>query len=325
LRFGLRDDEYQYGYETVYVTVKRPKHFYFYVKDHLGSTRAVVDEAGDVVEAYDYYPFGLQSRSYKEKGDPLTKETFTGKEQDTESNLHYFGARYYDAGAGRFLSTDAFSEKYLGLNPFHYAANNPLYFTDVNGDSVEWHDEDLKKRHDELYEKSKKYREAYDKLAGSKVWFHIMTISQAQKKGLEVKSTSDGQVGTTDGLSLILAVSLVGSQKGNLAHEVKHGEQFEDGDLYFNDADGDGVWSSNNSQELEREAHQFEYDVTGNKRNGWSNDYGNQQEALSRGGYLGLKPKTGPSYSTSITIKTLMNATNGHIFGYKLPHPSVAK
>jgi uncharacterized protein RhaS with RHS repeats len=96
LRFGLRDDEYQYGYKTVYVTVKRPKHFYFYVKDHLGSTRAVVDEAGDVVEAYDYYPFGLQSRSYKEKGDPLTKETFTGKEQDpgswpgasTESNLH---------------------------------------------------------------------------------------------------------------------------------------------------------------------------------------------------------------------------------------------
>jgi RHS repeat-associated protein len=265
----------------------------------------------------------LQSRSYKEKGDPLTKETFTGKEQDTESNLHYFGARYYDAGAGRFLSTDAFSEKYLGLNPFHYAANNPLYFTDVNGDSVEWHDEDLKKRHDELYEKSKKYREAYDKLAGSKVWFHIMTKSQAQKKGLKVKSTSDGQVGTTDGLSLILAVSLVGSQKGNLAHEVKHGEQFEDGDLYFNDADGDGVWSSNNSQELEREAHQFEYDVTGNKRNGWSNDYGNQRNALR--GYRHLPQESRPSYSTSITIKTLMNATNGHMFGYKLPHPSVLK
>jgi hypothetical protein len=59
------------------------------VKENMSSTRAVVDEAGDVVEAYDYYPFGLQSRSYKEKGDPLTKETFTGKEQDTESNLHY--------------------------------------------------------------------------------------------------------------------------------------------------------------------------------------------------------------------------------------------
>jgi RHS repeat-associated protein len=116
VKLKVRDDEYQYGYETVYVTVKRPKHFYFYVKDHLGSTRAVVDEAGDVVEAYDYYPFGLQSRSYKEKGDPLTKETFTGKEQDTESNLHYFGARYYDAGAGRWLSVDPLAVFFDGSN-----------------------------------------------------------------------------------------------------------------------------------------------------------------------------------------------------------------
>jgi RHS repeat-associated protein len=152
LRFGLRDDEYQYGYETVYVTVKRPKHFYFYVKDHLGSTRAVVDEAGDVVEAYDYYPFGLQSRSYKEKGDPLTKETFTGKEQDTESNLHYFGARYYDAGAGRFLSRDRFSEKYSNLNPYHYTANNPMRFIDVNGDTLALVGEDKDKALKDLQE-----------------------------------------------------------------------------------------------------------------------------------------------------------------------------
>jgi RHS repeat-associated protein len=137
LRFGLRDDEYQYGYETVYVTVKRPKHFYFYVKDHLGSTRAVVDEAGEVVEAYDYYPFGLQSRSLKEKGDPLTKETFTGKEQDTESNLHYFGARYYDAGAGRWLSVDPLAGKYLFLSPYVAMNNNLLRYIDPNG--MEWY------------------------------------------------------------------------------------------------------------------------------------------------------------------------------------------
>jgi hypothetical protein len=80
-----------YGHRTnqTYIAAKHPKHFY--VKDNLGSMRAVVDEAGDVVEAYDYYPFGLQSRSYKEKGDPLTKETFTGKEQDIESNCIILG------------------------------------------------------------------------------------------------------------------------------------------------------------------------------------------------------------------------------------------
>jgi hypothetical protein len=35
VKLKVRDDEYQYGYETVYVTVKRPKQFYFYVKDHV--------------------------------------------------------------------------------------------------------------------------------------------------------------------------------------------------------------------------------------------------------------------------------------------------
>jgi RHS repeat-associated protein len=133
VKLKVRDDEYQYGYETVYVTVKRPKHFYFYVKDHLGSTRAVVDDAGDVVEAYDYYPFGLQSRSYKEKGDPLTKETFTGKEQDTESNLHYYGARFYDPSLGRFLSVDPLSHKAPSFNPFHYTKNNPINRIDPDG------------------------------------------------------------------------------------------------------------------------------------------------------------------------------------------------
>jgi RHS repeat-associated protein len=99
----------------------------------MSSTRAVVDEAGDVVEAYDYYPFGLQSRSYKEKGDPLTKETFTGKEQDTESNLHYYAARFYDPSLGLFLSVDPLSHKAPSFNQFHYTKNNPINRIDPDG------------------------------------------------------------------------------------------------------------------------------------------------------------------------------------------------
>jgi RHS repeat-associated protein len=120
------------------MAAKHPKHFY--VKDNLGSTRAVVDEAGDVVEAYDYYPFGLQSRSYKEKGDPLTKETFTGKEEDIESNLHYFGARYYDAGAAKFLSVDPKYYLYPFTSPYVYTINNPINYIDPNGMEVVFSD-----------------------------------------------------------------------------------------------------------------------------------------------------------------------------------------
>ncbi len=42
-----------------------------------------------------------------------TPYKFTGKELDKETNLYYFGARYYDARMSRWLSTDPAIEKYL--------------------------------------------------------------------------------------------------------------------------------------------------------------------------------------------------------------------
>jgi RHS repeat-associated protein len=60
---------------------------------------------------------------------------FTGKELDKESHigLYYFGARYYDPSIGRFISVDPLADKYPGLTPYHYAANNPLMFVDPDG------------------------------------------------------------------------------------------------------------------------------------------------------------------------------------------------
>jgi hypothetical protein len=57
----------------------------------------VVEEVGDVVDAYDFYPYGLQmpERSYN---DGYTEDTYkyASKEKDEELNLdnYYFGARY---------------------------------------------------------------------------------------------------------------------------------------------------------------------------------------------------------------------------------------
>ena len=36
--------------------------FYYCITDHLGNTRVVVDDQGDVKETYDYYPFGKNLR-----------------------------------------------------------------------------------------------------------------------------------------------------------------------------------------------------------------------------------------------------------------------
>lgn len=64
---------------------------------------------------------------------------YTGKERDPNTNLDYFGARYYASTMGRFLSPDpsmldfADQRNPQSLNLYNYALNNPLKYTDPTG------------------------------------------------------------------------------------------------------------------------------------------------------------------------------------------------
>ncbi len=51
-------------------------------------------------------------------------------------NMYDYGARHYYPSLGRWFMVDRFAEKYESLTPYHYAANNPIYFVDVKGDSL---------------------------------------------------------------------------------------------------------------------------------------------------------------------------------------------
>ncbi len=108
---------------------------YYYLKDHLGSTRVEFDRNASVSSAYGYYAYGQISQSYN-NSNPNDKYKFTGKERDTETNYDYFGARYYDSELGRFLSCDKYSYKYPSLSSYQYGGNNPIRYIDINGDSL---------------------------------------------------------------------------------------------------------------------------------------------------------------------------------------------
>ena len=57
---------------------------------------------------------------------------YTARENDTESGLYYYRARYYDAGAGRFIREDPLGI-FGGINLYAYVENEPLRRSDPFG------------------------------------------------------------------------------------------------------------------------------------------------------------------------------------------------
>jgi RHS repeat-associated protein len=76
----------------------------------------------------------------------------TGKERDSETNLDYFGARYFSGAQGRFTSPDApLLDQHIldpqSWNLYTYGRNNPLRYVDPTGQAIELiGDEDERKR-----------------------------------------------------------------------------------------------------------------------------------------------------------------------------------
>ncbi len=119
---------------------------YFYLEDHLGSVDVILDEDGNITKRQDYLPFGKERLTAPEASTHQEDYGFTGKELDEETDLMYYGARYYDPNIGRFASLDplvlgesskAFSYALANpqeLNGYTYVMNNPLKYVDPTGE-----------------------------------------------------------------------------------------------------------------------------------------------------------------------------------------------
>jgi RHS repeat-associated protein len=61
---------------------------------------------------------------------------FTGQELDPETELYYYGGRYYDYQISRFISPDPFVQSIYdpqNLNRYSYVVNNPQNYIDPDG------------------------------------------------------------------------------------------------------------------------------------------------------------------------------------------------
>jgi RHS repeat-associated protein len=65
-----------------------------------------------------------------------TDYTFTGQKRDNDAGLHFYNARYYDSGLGRFTQPDTIVPNMFNpqsLNRYAYVLNNPVKYTDPMG------------------------------------------------------------------------------------------------------------------------------------------------------------------------------------------------
>ena len=107
---------------------------HFYVKDHLGSNRLVVDGNGNIEEVNHYYPFGALMGD--RCGVSRNNYKYIGKELDTMYgwNMQDHEARWYDPVVGRWHSIDMLAEKMFYVSPYAYCFNNPVKLLDSNGE-----------------------------------------------------------------------------------------------------------------------------------------------------------------------------------------------
>ena len=135
-----------------------------YLRDHLGSVRAVIDgDTGTVIEASDYYPFGKRIQVTAPVSEPVggsqyasepavapvapatsvastsspNRWRFSGKEDQSflgaSIPLLDFGARMYNPAIARWTAADPLSEKYYGISPYVYCLGNPISVIDPDG------------------------------------------------------------------------------------------------------------------------------------------------------------------------------------------------
>lgn len=107
----------------------------YFAKDQLGSLRATLNERGDVIERFDYDPWGKR----RQKGQAAyfsVRHGFTGHEHLDNLELVHMGGRVYSPSLARFVSPDPFIQ-YAGYSQSHnrysYVLNNPMRLVDPTG------------------------------------------------------------------------------------------------------------------------------------------------------------------------------------------------
>jgi len=179
------------GYITLSGTIPT---YYYYLRDHQGNNRVVVNSAGSVVQANHYYPFGgIFADGAASSNQPFK---YNDKEFDRSYglDLYDYSARQMDPALGQFTTMDPLAEKYYSVSPYAYCLNNPVNAIDPDGREIDWFIKD--KTGDLYFDRNRTEQsfslegEDYSRIGGNDLFdnyaegSHQMSINYEDAKGL---------------------------------------------------------------------------------------------------------------------------------------------
>jgi RHS repeat-associated protein len=130
----LMDGSYTYLYGLGRLAQENDSRTDYFLPDALGSVRQLTTQDGNIGLTQSFDPFG---EPFSGMRPDTSNYGYAGEWTDT-TGLQFLRARYYSPSQGRFLSHDPFPGLYnqpSTLNPYVYALNNPLLYTDPSGEN----------------------------------------------------------------------------------------------------------------------------------------------------------------------------------------------
>lgn len=130
------------------LATETPSSTNYTVTDQLGSPRVIVNGSGSVVARRDFLPFGEElyadgtyrttTQAYTITGADAVRQRFTGYQKDSETELDFAQARYYNNRHARFTAVDPLlasgkSSDPQTFNRYTYSQNQPIKLTDPTG------------------------------------------------------------------------------------------------------------------------------------------------------------------------------------------------
>lgn len=130
------------GLAAIYKQNRESEEFFRTFTDRQGSLVALTNTNGNVVERYAYDPWGNRRNpsNWREKDSRInliTSRGYTMHEHLDQFGLINMNSRMYEPRSGMFLSPDPQlqdPENWLNYNRYTYCLNNPLKYTDPNGE-----------------------------------------------------------------------------------------------------------------------------------------------------------------------------------------------